>query len=181
MGEINDRIQAIVDTLFGGNKRLFSNKIGISPTSLEGILGKRQSAPSFGILQKILSIENINSDWLIRGEGEMCRKSTHININGGYNNHTNNSFTVNEKGGKNTIYNERHKEIESIYEKQIADYKNLITMYQDQIHNLQDQNNRLISLLETQSKPIEYGVTAIHEPNTRTKEVPKKKRKIPKG
>ena len=74
---VNDRIQGIVDCLYSGNKRAFSQAIGVSPAVIENIVGKRQSNPSYDVTYKILSsIDNISSDWLIKGKGEMLTQSS---------------------------------------------------------------------------------------------------------
>ncbi len=71
---INQRIQKVIDELFSGNKRAFSFAVGISPTVTENIVGKRQSNPSFDVTSKIAySIDNINSEWLLTGIGEMLK------------------------------------------------------------------------------------------------------------
>lgn len=79
MDNINDRIQKIIDTYFSGNKALFSRELGISTTAIEGIVGKRKSAPSFQVLQKICAIENISADWLVSGYGSMEKGLTSTN------------------------------------------------------------------------------------------------------
>lgn len=72
---INERVNRLIKEISKGNKRSFSMKIGVSATVVENIVGKRGSKPSFDILEKIiLSIENINSDWLMTGRGSMFRE-----------------------------------------------------------------------------------------------------------
>lgn len=69
---IQERIQIIVDKLFDGNKNKFAKAINEAPTSISNILGGRQSVPSAKFLESITnSIENINSTWLLTGNGEM--------------------------------------------------------------------------------------------------------------
>ena len=71
---INHRIRKIIDELFSGNKRAFSFAVGVSPTVTENIVGKRQSNPSFDVTSKIAySIDNINSEWLLTGNGDMLK------------------------------------------------------------------------------------------------------------
>ena len=50
---IQERIQEVIDTLYNGNKRLFANSVGISPTTLENVVGARQGNPSYLLLYKI--------------------------------------------------------------------------------------------------------------------------------
>lgn len=69
---INNRIQEIINSLYSGNKRAFSFAIGVSPSVIENIVGKRQSNPSFDITNKIIdSIERLNIEWLMTGNGNM--------------------------------------------------------------------------------------------------------------
>lgn len=74
---INQRIQRLVDELHNGNKRAFATSIGVSPTVIENIIGTRQGNPSFDVTVKILfANENISSDWLMLGKGDMLKKPT---------------------------------------------------------------------------------------------------------
>ncbi|WP_417940356.1 hypothetical protein [Flavobacterium sp. RS13.1] len=82
---INKRIEEIINTLFNGKKSHFANKIGVSPTVVENIVGTRQGKPSFGVLEKIaFAIENINTHWLLTGTGTMIRKEKKETINNEY-------------------------------------------------------------------------------------------------
>ena len=69
---ITERLQYIVDQLFGGNKAAFARAIDIAPTSISNYLGKeRASKPSSDILEKIVnSVERVNAYWLLTGKGE---------------------------------------------------------------------------------------------------------------
>lgn len=77
---INERFQTIIDILFGGNKRAFAIHVGISPTVVENVVGKRKGKPSFDILEKVCANANISAEWLLMGKGELffdmieCRK-----------------------------------------------------------------------------------------------------------
>lgn len=74
MMTVNQRITKIITELYSGNKRAFSNAIGVSAAVIENIVGKRQSSPSFDITNKILlSLDNINAEWLIIGKGQMLK------------------------------------------------------------------------------------------------------------
>lgn len=73
---INNRIQEIINSLYSGNKRAFSFAIGVSPSVIENIVGKRQSNPSYDITHKIInSIEYLNIEWLMTGNGKMLVKT----------------------------------------------------------------------------------------------------------
>jgi maltooligosyltrehalose synthase len=53
-------------------KTEFCKETSIPYQTIINIIGDRQTKPSFEILEKILTTyENINSDWLIKGKGEM--------------------------------------------------------------------------------------------------------------
>ena len=67
---VNERFQTIIDVLFGGNKRAFAIHVGISPTVVENVVGKRQGKPSFDLLVKVCSNANISAEWLLLGNGE---------------------------------------------------------------------------------------------------------------
>ena len=69
---ITERLQYIVDQLFGGNKAAFARAIDIAPTSISNYLGKeRASKPSSDILEKIVnSVKQVNAYWLLTGKGE---------------------------------------------------------------------------------------------------------------
>ena len=74
MNTINTRINLIIKKLELNNNS-FATKLNISPTVIYNIVSARKSKPSFDVLEKILlSFDNINSDWLIRGKGEMFIK-----------------------------------------------------------------------------------------------------------
>lgn len=66
------RYEELISHYSAGNKRLFCKQIGIAPSVLENIVGKRQTKPSFDVLVKTLfAFENISARWLITGEGSM--------------------------------------------------------------------------------------------------------------
>lgn len=78
---INDRFQKIIKILFGGNKSAFASAIGVTPSVIENIVGKRQGKPSFELLEKISAIEEININWVVTGVGEMFNDLTSNNGN----------------------------------------------------------------------------------------------------
>ncbi len=67
---INERFGKIIRILYGGNKRAFATDIGIAPTVVENIVGKRQGKPSFDVVEKVCALANVNTEWLITGRGE---------------------------------------------------------------------------------------------------------------
>lgn len=69
---INERMQKLINTVSKGNKRAFSNLVGVTPTVIENIVGTRQGKPGYDLLEKIaFAIENLNLDWLLTGRGTM--------------------------------------------------------------------------------------------------------------
>ena len=75
---ISERLQFIIDEIFGGNKAAFARAIDIAPTSISNYLGKeRASKPSSDILEKIVnSVDKINAYWLLTGKGDAFVSNT---------------------------------------------------------------------------------------------------------
>ena len=73
---INERFLKIIKVLYGGNKSAFANAIGVTPSVVENIVGKRQGKPSFDVLEKTSAIAEINITWLVTGHGEMFKPVT---------------------------------------------------------------------------------------------------------
>ena len=72
---INDRFDHIIERLFKGNKSAFASAIGVTPSVVDNIVGKRQGKPSFDVVQKVSAIAELNIEWLITGKGEMIKSS----------------------------------------------------------------------------------------------------------
>lgn len=69
-------MQELINAISKGNKRAFSQLVGVTPTVIENIVGTRQGKPGYELLEKIaFAIENINVDWLLTGRGYMLRDS----------------------------------------------------------------------------------------------------------
>jgi hypothetical protein len=72
---VGNRIEQIIKELFNENIRQFSLKVGIPSGQVANYIGGRTSLPRIDVIEKIiLSIDNINSDWLVTGRGEMLKK-----------------------------------------------------------------------------------------------------------
>lgn len=71
---INERIKAICDAIFGGNVTQMAKSTYINRTTLIGLMKEDGSAPGYDVLRKIVEIStvNISEKWLLTGEGEMC-------------------------------------------------------------------------------------------------------------
>lgn len=72
---INERFSQIINTLYGGNKSAFAAAIGITPSVVDNIVGKRQGKPSFDVIEKVSAIAEISIPWLITGEGELLKQA----------------------------------------------------------------------------------------------------------
>lgn len=134
---INDRVDLLIQEISGGNKRAFSQKIGVSATVIENIVGSRKGKPSFDVLEKIMyAIENINADWLLTGRGSMLKldepSSNNQFIKGNSNNMVggNGNISVDDKESKqsSTIiaeYNERLNKQEQYIQSLLEEQKSL--------------------------------------------------------
>ncbi len=73
---IKERFSELIKHYANGNKKAFADKIGVSATVVENVVGKRAGNPSFEVVQKIIfAFENLNAVWLIIGEGEMINSA----------------------------------------------------------------------------------------------------------
>ena len=68
---INERVRAIIEVHYGGNKRLFATTLGVAPTVIENVVGARRGKPSYDVLVKMCENAHISPSWLLTGEGEM--------------------------------------------------------------------------------------------------------------
>lgn len=73
MNTIHERIELLINTL-NLNKNSFAKAVGTSATVIQNILGPRQSKPGFDLLSKIAETFDINSDWLLLGQGSMLKE-----------------------------------------------------------------------------------------------------------
>lgn len=81
MSNIGERLQIVINELFNGKKADFCRDANVSPTTLSNTIGTRQSKPSSDFLASIIiGVPQINSEWLLTGEGEML-KSNKIETN----------------------------------------------------------------------------------------------------
>lgn len=77
---INERFDQIIGTLFKGNKSAFANAIGVTPSVVDNIVGKRQGKPSFDVVAKVSALAEVDLDWLITGKGEMLKKKQPLQL-----------------------------------------------------------------------------------------------------
>jgi transcriptional regulator with XRE-family HTH domain len=103
---INQRVKILIDAL-KTNQRQFSMRCGVSSSVIFNIVDGKMNKPSFDLLQKILfSFNNISTDWLLLGRGEMFEKG---NVNGNLNG---NLIAESEAEYKTLKPSEREKELE---------------------------------------------------------------------
>lgn len=87
MTTINERINAILQTLYGGNATVMAKSTFIKRTTINSITGPDEASPRFDVLSKIgeISSPRISMEWLIRGTGNMLldeiSASTTVNSN----------------------------------------------------------------------------------------------------
>jgi len=69
---VNERMKRLIFEVTGGRQTMFAEKIGVAQSTINSIVGKRQTKPGYEILNRIrFEYPNINIDWLLTGEGEM--------------------------------------------------------------------------------------------------------------
>lgn len=67
---INERFGKIIRALYGGNKSAFATAVGIAPSVVDNIVGKRQGKPSFEVIEKVSALAEVNVEWLVTGRGD---------------------------------------------------------------------------------------------------------------
>ncbi|WP_308223801.1 hypothetical protein [uncultured Prevotella sp.] len=87
---INQRINAILDTVYGGNVTAMEKGAYIPRTTISSIVGSSKTSPGFNVIAKIgeISSPRISMEWLIRGVGDMFldeKDSIKYQINSGSN------------------------------------------------------------------------------------------------
>lgn len=84
-------------------------RIGVTPSVIENIVGKRGGKPSYDVLEKILSaFAYINAEWLILGTGNMFKQNEEEQKLIGQSNHSEAEKILRE------IINEKDKRIEQL-------------------------------------------------------------------
>lgn len=72
---VNNRFNHIINSLFAGNKSAFASAIGVTPSVVDNIVGRRQGKPSFEVVEKVSTLAEVNIEWLITGHGDMLKQS----------------------------------------------------------------------------------------------------------
>lgn len=148
---INERFETIINVLYNGNKRAFAYSVGISPTVVENVVGKRKGKPSYDVLSKICANANVSAKWLLTGHGQPFPtdvngvKQTQIN-HGGSNKQFNGTVEMIEFMEGETI-DENHEDQTIIkdYQKELRHLQTLIENKDELIASLKD---RIADLLE---------------------------------
>lgn len=90
---INQRIKAVLDTVYGGNVTAMAKGTYIKRTTINSIVGPSETSPGFDVIAKIgeISSPRISMEWLVRGVGDMFldeKDSIKYQINSGSNNNS---------------------------------------------------------------------------------------------
>lgn len=157
MKTINERIQWIIDTRYHGNKKRFAIDIGVSTSAIDGIVGGRQSSPSYQVLRKISSKLGVSADWLLNGDisneySITGDNSVSLGTNiGTVTNHIGNSkYNLSQPDGRN------NNDIIDLYSKMISDLTEQLRIKDEQLKAKDEQLKakdeqltRILSLLNS--------------------------------
>ena len=80
---INERFCIIKSELFGGKNRPFAQKTGISEQELSNICNDTKSVGQTAIFKVLSTIDCIDANWLILGEGNMLKGDSVNQTNNG--------------------------------------------------------------------------------------------------
>ena len=71
---INERIREILSNVFHGNVTAMAKATYINRNTLNSIIGEKEVTPGYDVIRRIveMSTPQIDIDWLLTGEGEMC-------------------------------------------------------------------------------------------------------------
>lgn len=142
--EINDRILYIIENKSNRNKKQFAEMINVAPQVIQNIVSGRRNKPSFDILNAIIStFDDINSEWLITGNGEMLKNIDTITQTTTGNNNI--SIGKGNIKGSNSI-NSNNDAIKQL-EKELQDCKNQLEDYKKMIAEKDNQLNKLLNIL----------------------------------
>lgn len=130
---MKERLELLIKN-YGLTPSKFAESIGVQRSSISHILTGRNK-PSYDLILKILDTYNeVNTDWLLKGEGEMTRNSTNSDL-----------FTSVENKPKDTHVNKdessttKHikaeinpkKEIKKITDNNTKDIESIAVLYTD--------------------------------------------------
>ncbi|MEH0154650.1 hypothetical protein V6R21_10965 [Limibacter armeniacum] len=148
--KINDRIVSIIKAL-DLSKKSFANSIGISPQTLQNIVGARKTSPAADVISSIITqYDIVNPEWLLTGRGEMLKKevsSSKVRIRG-----EGNTIASNVTGNVGADLS-KGKKLNSdteilLYKSQIENLQNKITDLQNKISDIDIQYKNQIEMLK---------------------------------
>lgn len=140
---VNERIKILIDTFDGGVSSRFAKRIGVSPSVVSAYLpdNERQGEPGFSVLQKIINaIPEIQSEWLLRGSGDMLIKNTNSLPNANnYSNRQGNSDNNIRIGGQPPIENSSESRVIELLQGQLLDLKKENESLKEDVKKLNDE------------------------------------------
>lgn len=141
--EINDRILYIIENKANKNKKQFAEMINVAPQVIQNIVSGRRNKPSFDILNAIIStFDDINSEWLITGNGEMFKNiDTITQTTTG-----NNNISIG-KGNNNSVSSSTENNTIKQLQKELEDCKNQLEDYKKMLSEKDAQINKLLNIL----------------------------------
>ena len=141
--EINDRILYIIENKANKNKKQFAEMINVAPQVIQNIVSGRRNKPSFDILNAIIStFDDINSEWLITGNGEMFKNiDTITQTTTG-----NNNISIG-KGNNNSVSSSTENNTINQLQKELEDCKNQLEDYKKMLSEKDAQINKLLNIL----------------------------------
>lgn len=123
METINDRMEALVNERFNGNKAAFASALGMGPTIMSSYLGeKRRSKPSVDMVAKIVKLLNVDAKWLLIGEPTT---NNHVSTQGDYSPASVNGDAINTIG-EVELLKEQVKHLEIL----LSEKERLIKVYE---------------------------------------------------
>lgn len=72
---IQERFQEVIDVRYNGSQKAFADAIGVAPSVINNVVGRRQGNPSYEVLSKIYANADVSVDWLLSGAGEMLKNT----------------------------------------------------------------------------------------------------------
>ena len=141
--EINDRILYIIENKANKNKKQFAEMINVAPQVIQNIVSGRRNKPSFDILNAIIStFDDVNSEWLITGNGEMFKNiDTITQTTTG-----NNNISIG-KGNNNSVSSSTENNTIKQLQKELEDCKNQLEDYKKMLSEKDAQINKLLNIL----------------------------------
>lgn len=71
---VSQRLKCLIEQFEDGVQRRFALRLGVNPTMISEIFGKRKNKPSVELLQKTMeTYPQLRTDWLLLGEGQMLK------------------------------------------------------------------------------------------------------------